>query len=77
MVVVPAGEFMMGSEAYGNERPAHKVTIARPVAVSRFSVRFDQWDGCVAHQGGYFVACARRPGDEGWGRSSRPVINAS
>ena len=38
MIVVPAGEFMMGSPAteegrYNNEGPQHKVTIAKPFAV--------------------------------------------
>ena len=40
MIVVPAGEFVMGSPAtesgrYHNEGPQHKVTIARPFAVGR------------------------------------------
>ena len=61
MVVVPAGEFMMGSPAdekdhYDNEGPQHKVTIARPLAVSKFEVTFEQWDACVA-----FGACAHVP----------------
>ena len=73
MVVVPAGEFMMGSEDGGkNEKSAHKVIIPKPFAVGRFSVTFDEWDGCVAHK-----ACTDRPGDNGWGRGRRPVINVS
>jgi TIR domain/Sulfatase-modifying factor enzyme 1 len=48
MVVVPAGEFMMGSQAdesdhYDNEDPLHRVTIVRPLAVSKFEVTFEQW----------------------------------
>jgi formylglycine-generating enzyme required for sulfatase activity len=41
MIVVPAGEFMMGSpegEGGNAEHPQHKVTIARPLAVSQFVV---------------------------------------
>jgi formylglycine-generating enzyme required for sulfatase activity len=43
MVVVPAGEFMMGSPAdeakrWSDEGPQHKVTMAKPFAVSKFEV---------------------------------------
>ena len=77
MVVVPAGEFMMGSPASEAERsnaeaPRHKVTFARPFAISRFAVTFDDWDTCVANGGG-----AYRPADQDWGRGQRPVINVS
>ena len=53
MVVMPAGEFMMGSPAtekgrYDNEGPQHKVTIAKPFAVSKFEVTFADWDACVS-----------------------------
>jgi formylglycine-generating enzyme required for sulfatase activity len=78
MVVVPAGSFMMGSPAGDqgrdiDESPQHRVTIAKPFAVGRFAVTFDEWDACVADGGcnGY------RPQDLGWGRNRRPVINVS
>jgi formylglycine-generating enzyme required for sulfatase activity len=76
MVVVPEGEFMMGSatderDHYGNEDPLHRVTIARPFAVSKFEVTFEQWDACVANGG-----CARVP-DSNMGRGTQPVINVS
>jgi formylglycine-generating enzyme required for sulfatase activity len=63
MVVVPAGEFMMGSptaekDRNNDESPRHKITIARPFAVSRFDVTFADWDACVS-----VGTCARR--DEG------------
>ena len=53
MIVVPAGEFMMGSPAtekgrYDDEGPQHEVTIARPFAVSKFDVTFADWDACVS-----------------------------
>jgi formylglycine-generating enzyme required for sulfatase activity len=78
MVVVPAGEFMMGSkenehDGRPEERPRHKVTIVEPFAVGMFSVTFDEWDSC-ARAGG----CHRyHPSDEGWGRARRPVVNVS
>jgi formylglycine-generating enzyme required for sulfatase activity len=87
MVVVPAGEFMMGSsesdiaalkkkcksDSYEGEGPEHIVRIKAPFTVGRFAVTFDEWDACVADGGctGY------RPNDEGWGRAKRPVINVS
>jgi len=76
MIMIPAGEFMMGApddeeDSEDNERPRHKVTIPKPLAVGRFAVTFDEWDTCVADRGcrGY------RPSDRGWGRGRRPVLN--
>jgi len=74
MVVIPAGEFTMGSSPseLGAEAQ-HRVTIAAPFAVSKFEITFEEWDACVMEGGcgGY------RPNDEGWGRGERPVINIS
>ena len=52
MIVIPAGEFTMGSPTteqgrIDNEGPQHEVTIARPFAVSKFDVTFADWDACV------------------------------
>lgn len=73
LVVVPAGQFMMGSpdkeSTLPDEKPAHLVKIARPFAVGKFEVTFDQWDACVADG-----AC-KKVDDENWGRGNRPVIN--
>jgi formylglycine-generating enzyme required for sulfatase activity len=55
-----------------NERPHHEVTIARPFAVGRFAVTFDEWDAAVAAKGVKHV-----PDDAGWGRGRRLVINVS
>jgi len=78
MVLVPAGKFVMGSPPSETDRspeegPQRTVAFARPFAVGRFPVTFDEWDACVADGGcgGY------APSDEGWGRGRRPVINVS
>ena len=78
MVVVPAGNFMMGSppseEGHdSDEGPVHRVAFAAPFAVGVFEVTFAEWDACVSAGGcgGY------RPEDAGWGRGSRPVVNVS
>ena len=64
LVVIPAGEFMMGSTDAGHpdERPQHRVTIARHFAIGRYPVTFDEYDR--------FCDAMRRekPGDQGWGR---------
>jgi formylglycine-generating enzyme required for sulfatase activity len=74
MMVVPAGEFLMGSEDGDDSgSPTHRVTIAKAFAVGRFAVTFDEWDACVADGG----CMGHRPDDEGWGRDKRPVINVS
>jgi formylglycine-generating enzyme required for sulfatase activity len=66
MVVVPAGEFWMGSSSLeqghtSQEEPQHKVKIAKPFAAGKFEVTFTEWDACVSDGGcnGY------RPIDEG------------
>jgi formylglycine-generating enzyme required for sulfatase activity len=75
MVVLPPGSFTMGSPPgerghNDNESPQHNVTIAKPFAVGKFDVTFDEWAACVAGGGcdGY------KPPDQGWGRGRRPVI---
>ena len=78
LVVVPAGSFLMGSPASeaqrdDNEGPQHQVAIPAPFAVGRYEVTFAEWDACVAAGG----CTHHRPGDQGWGRRTRPVINVS
>jgi formylglycine-generating enzyme required for sulfatase activity len=73
MAIVPAGSFTMGSAAseFGhnaNEAPARGVTFARPFAIGKYEVTFDEWDACVAAK-----ACEAVQ-DDGWGRGRRPVI---
>jgi formylglycine-generating enzyme required for sulfatase activity len=75
MIVLPAGKFIMGSrenesDVDASERLQHEVTIAKPFAVSKFEVTFEEWDACVAA-----AACPQVP--DSWGRGEMPVINVS
>ena len=75
MIVIPAGKFIMGSpenelDRNASEGPPHEVTIAKPFALSKFEVTFEEWDACVAA-----AACPRVP--DRWGREKMPVINVS
>ena len=77
MVMLPAGEFLMGSseaepERDDDEGPQHKVTISRPFLVSKYEVTFAEWDACVAA-----AACSYRPDDEKKGRGKNPVASVS
>ena len=77
LLVVPAGSFAMGSPPGeegrdDDEGPVQPVTIAVPFAVGVYEVTFAEWDAC--RRGG---GCRRTPGDIGWGRGTRPVIDVS
>ncbi len=78
MVVVPEGRFMMGSTGGRfDEKPVHQVTIAKPFAIGKYEVMWDEWEACVAE-----ATCDNGPvtksgGDNGWGKGRRPVIEVS
>ena len=76
LVVIPAGEFTMGSPASepgrdSDEGPQRRVKVGGFLA-GRYEVTFEQWDACVAAGG-----CSHKPEDRGWGRGKRPVIDVS
>lgn len=73
MLVVPAGSFMMGSNTGKvDEKPVRKIVIGASLAIGKFEVTFAEWDACVADG-----ECSHRPGDNGWRRGKKPVINVS
>jgi formylglycine-generating enzyme required for sulfatase activity len=72
LVVVPSGEYDMGSTAKPAEQPVHHVSIRKNFAVGRRDVTFVEWDRCVAQSG-----CKFSPPDQGWGRGDRPVTDVS
>jgi len=75
MVIIPTGEFMMGSAVTGSDRryreaPEHRVSVVA-FALARTEVTFDDYDR-------FAQANARRlPDDGGQGRGPRPVVNVS
>jgi len=76
MVVIPAGEFRMGSfeDEEGHQRceaPLHRVRIDRPFALGRKPVTFEEYDRFC------YATGQEKPDDEDWGRDRRPVINVS
>ena len=77
MVMIPAGSFMMGSPIAEQghtkpEEPQHLVTIAKPFAVSKYELTFDEWDTCARYGG-----CPEGVSDEGYGRGQQPMINVT
>jgi formylglycine-generating enzyme required for sulfatase activity len=93
MVVVPDGDFWMGSpDGSGgdqgdvaepgrqeDEGPRHRVTVSRPFAVGRFAVTFEEWDLAQEHPEWrrHTGLKPRRPSDWKWGRGRRPVVDVS
>jgi formylglycine-generating enzyme required for sulfatase activity len=76
MIVLPAGEFTMGSPAteqgrLDDEGPQHTVTFATNFAISKFDVTFDDWEACVA------VGACPQVDDLGMGRGTKPAIYVS
>ena len=77
IVVIPAGSFRMGSPdsepgRSEDEGPVRTVTIAKPIAVSKFEVTWGEYAVCVAMRG-----CPKPFGDSGFGKGRKPVINVS
>ena len=67
MVIIPAGSFLIGSpagEGDDDERPQHEVPIARPFAIGKYPVTFEEYDRITKATRG------NQRGDEGWGLRS-------
>jgi formylglycine-generating enzyme required for sulfatase activity len=60
LVVVPNGEFQMGSSEHPHEKPTHKVKIPLPFAIGQYEVTYAEWDRCVDAG-----ACRYRPQHQG------------
>jgi formylglycine-generating enzyme required for sulfatase activity len=64
LVIVPLGEFEMGSTAKPSEQPVHHVSIGKNFAIGRRDVTFAEWDRCVAGSGCKFSRRTRGGGAE-------------
>jgi formylglycine-generating enzyme required for sulfatase activity len=73
MIVVPAGEFMMGSDTSSrqSEKPSHKVQIEKQFAVGKYAVTFDDWDACAR-----VGECSPTPRNI-YGHNQQPVVYVS
>ena len=66
MVLVPAGEFDMGSnEGPGEERPVHKVKISKPFYTGKYEVTVAQFRAFV--DATKYQTEAEKAGNKGWG----------
>nr|VFJ57504.1 MAG: Formylglycine-generating enzyme, required for sulfatase activity, contains SUMF1/FGE domain [Candidatus Kentron sp. FW]VFJ62810.1 MAG: Formylglycine-generating enzyme, required for sulfatase activity, contains SUMF1/FGE domain [Candidatus Kentron sp. FW] len=76
MIVIPEGEFLMGSPVeepmrYEGEGPQHQVRIAQSFALSVTGITFEDYDLFSKDTG------RKLPRDGGWGRGRQPVINVN
>lgn len=71
MVIVPAGQFTMGSTLDDRSMPERRVRLPRAFAISRFEITYADYLR--------FTRATDRepPHDNGWGRGNRPVTNVS
>jgi len=71
MIILPKGNFKMGSNERDYEKPIHEVKIDYELAMGKYQVTFEDYD----------LYCEKtsqsKPSDQGWGRGKRPVINVS
>ena len=77
MVVIPAGEFTMGSPTeeplrHNREGPQQRIEFDQPFAMSQHEVTFAQWDACVADGG-----CTYQDVDMSEVAATHPVTNVS
>lgn len=57
MVVVPAGNFEMGSSEVENEKPVHEIKIAKPFAIGKYEVTQTQWKAVMGGNPSKFSKC--------------------
>ena len=59
MVLIPAGEFLMGSpdsdkDADADEKPQHRVRITKPFYLGKYLVTQEQWEAVMGNNPSYF-----------------------
>ena len=71
MVTLPAGSFVMGSNADRTEQPIHAVNL-RSFAIGKYEVTETEWAACAADGG-----CSYRPATPEGMSARRPISNLS
>ena len=66
MVLIPAGEFLMGSpdsdnNARSNEKPQHRVRITKPFCVGKYLVTQEQWEAVMGNNPSLGVKGPKNP----------------
>lgn len=71
LLKIPAGSVIIGNNSNAHTSPAHLVTVSKAFAMSKFEITFEEYD--------QFATDTNRPlpGDNGWGRGTRPVMHVS
>jgi len=71
---VERGSFEMGdysATGFDREKPLHTIILNYDFCIGKYEITFEEYDA-------FCSATSRKgPGDEGWGRGSRPVVNVS
>jgi formylglycine-generating enzyme required for sulfatase activity/tRNA A-37 threonylcarbamoyl transferase component Bud32 len=53
-VLLPAGEFLMGSATYDDEKPIHRVRLSQAFEISKYPVTQAQWQAVMGNNPSYF-----------------------
>jgi len=66
MVLIPAGEFLMGSpdsdkDAFDYEKPRHRVRITKPFYLGKYLVTQEQWQAVMGNNPSYFAGRRKNP----------------
>ena len=62
LVLIPAGEFMMGSDYYqAEERPVHRVIISKPFYLGKYEVTQAEWLEVMGTHPSHFKGDLKRP----------------
>jgi formylglycine-generating enzyme required for sulfatase activity len=71
MVLIPAGEFLMGSpdsdkNASGDEKPQHRVRITKPFYLGKYLVTQEQWEAVMGTNPSYYKGPRNPVEDVSW-----------
>jgi formylglycine-generating enzyme required for sulfatase activity len=66
MVLIPAGEFMMGQKGGVWTEPVHKVSIAKPFYLGKYEVTQEQWQAVMGNNPSHFKGPKNPVDSVGW-----------